>query len=106
MTDPANAVYHAIKAAVTAVPAVVFHAFNRSVKSEARALLKLGPCSRQSKLTACCKLWPDLTIDESLRRGIEAQRHLAITGHWTYDRNCLVALRGHRLARRVERRMT
>ncbi len=95
---------HALDSAVAAAPAAIDRAINLSVKNGARALLKHGPCYRQSLLVACCMISPDVSIDESLKRAIATERRRAITGHWLYDRNRLLALREHLLARRYDRR--
>ena len=108
MTDPANAVHHlltdTLDRAVAAAPSAIRRGVNMAIKNDARALLALGSCSRQTKLVACCFIWSDVTIDESIKRAIEAERARAIAGHWLSDRNRLIALRGHLLARRYDRR--
>ena len=78
----------------------------RSVKQEATALLERGPCYRQAKLAPLVGVVESyLPPTSRIVSQIRAEARRVAAGHWAGDVNRLIALRGHLLARRFERRM-
>jgi len=109
MIDPASAVpqllNQTLDRAVAQQPSLIQRAVNKSVKNEARGLLKLGPMERQVRLHGLLGIFPDAVLpdlDERLRGAINSERKRGTAGHWAYDSNRHIALRGHLLARRIE----
>ncbi len=107
MTLTANYAHDAISRAVAAMPERARAAVNRTIIREARALINLGPMERQVRLVNLLAIhpyesFPNLT--ERLQNAIKHTRRLGRGGHWAFDGNYLIALRGHLLARRYERR--
>ena len=78
-----------------------------TTKQAARALLARGPCYRQANLAPLVGvMWgaQPADMDLRIRRAINAETARATAGHYLFDRNRLIALRAHRLARRYGRR--
>ena len=97
-----NAVARVMQDMIDRIP----RTYHASVKREARILLERGPCSRQAKLASLvgirCDVYP-LNMDDRIRRAISAEQSRGRSGHWAFDPNRLIALKGHALARRYER---
>ena len=77
----------------------------RSVKREAACLIDKGPCYRQSLLCSilgCVDTY--LPPASKIESSIAIEKARCDAGHWTKDGNRLIALRGHLLARRYDRR--
>jgi hypothetical protein len=70
------------------------------VKTEARALLAIGDFERRARLATL--LGSSVIDDRRLADAIAAEEKRGQVGHWAFDVNRLLALRGHRLARRYE----
>jgi len=82
----------------------------RSVKREATFLIECGPCYRQSKLLDALygpfawKAENHLPADDEISKQVANEMRMAAANYWCADGNRLIALRGHLLARRYDRR--
>ena len=78
---------------------------HNSIKNEARAQLLYSPGNRAWWLSRLLGVYPEamdrINVDARLARAIAAERLRAKAGSIYADRNRLIALRGHQLARRV-----
>jgi len=76
-----------------------------AIKNEARAQMLYSPGNRNWWLARLLGVFPEamnrIDVDARLKREIAAERLRAKAGHWAYDGNRLIALRGHQLARRI-----
>jgi hypothetical protein len=85
--------------------ALASRALARAAKREAVILIDRGPCYRQSVLCGILGFVDTyLPPDSRIEMAIRAERKRIASGHWTADTNRLIALRGHLLARRFDRR--
>ncbi len=110
MTLTANYAHDAITRAVAATPGLINAAVNRAIINDARSLLKMGPMEQRARFNSLLGLYQDcyfsdgLSEQQALQSAINAERKRGRSGHWAFDGNRLIALRGHLLARRYERR--
>ena len=106
MPITANYVHDAINRAIAQTPDAIDDGITKSVQREADTLLKLSQAERDWRLAELLGLFPEaigrIDVDARLERAIAAQRTAAKAGHWSYDGNRLIALRGHQKARRME----
>ncbi len=107
MTLAANRAYDAISRAIAATPGKINAAVNRTVINEARGILKMGPMEQRARLLSLLGLHQDCVFPDlfaKLQNAINAESQRGRAGHWAFDGNRLIALRGHLLARQYERR--